>query len=1425
MVRLFEKDARVFTTLGIGVLTEIETMKIKDELNGEYELEMTYPVTGSFYNEIQLKRLIVTKAHVHEEDDQAFRIYNITTPIDGKITINARHVSYDLSSITVEPFEATDPWEAFDKIREGLKYLSSDTRNKFTFNIVPATKPLEEAAQEAIEVAKTEDEETNETKLKVNTPSSLRSVIGGDDSLISTFGGEVVFDNFTVTYYTKDNRVGQDRGFEVRYGKNMTAFEHKKSVRNDFTAIYPFYAKKTNIEDGEQLLSYQPLYIAKGSNKQKAFTRFWLTDTEGNEGFDASRKLVSKTSPISNAIQVKTKGEYYNKLYVFISDTLLNNYGVISNGAVGQLVNEVSSYVRVFNFVKVSDAEDFKYIPNNFYYVTSGDEQEDPQKCQFAVDTNSYESSKGKEGRNYYNAVLKGTDNVLAGHYYPVPLYAYVANGSPDLTLSGPEVDIDDNVNNTNLWLSYEENGEPISRNVTNMYMMAIPMQIQNGVAKDHFVIFNPLTKKYKELKSGIEKTYATTENVNTEEVTELVTLKKFNEVTMDSEKITNGTNYYYAIDKYEVTTSPTAETWKEDTYYYEGAPIYNITKVNADTYQKDVYYKYIKENNEYQLIDNDSFPDGVIMYDKVPTYTLSTEFDETITTWYIKNSIYCSVYKWIGTLTQQEYEPEKYYYLNEGKYKRDDSDTVTASRNYYKLLVCSRVLPELHYKKYEQGKYYYPQLIDGSTDEAVMYLDESSSWSPPSTHLYCEGTEDYVETLTYYVKSEDAPLIYLTTEKDDSKVLSIDLSGSFESKPDGELLLEAANKYIEENKDDFDAIDDSFSTSFVRLSDSIDYKFIGDIEEIQNGDIVRVVFPYLNREDIPDTDKHVNLRVTSMEYDPISNTYTAIELGDRDEDLSDTVLTSGSDISSLKNDTGYVGRAEVKKLIADTIIAQNLTVEGLLSAARAELTELVSTVISTQDLNADNIVTGNLGATNVVVKSHISIEGYTLLDVQPTNQNEFDTMANAHDGYLYYKEAEYASTYIQVPSNQTRPGTDGFLYDKTYYYKNGTVFNVNNNGDVYANNVNLEGEIKATSGNIGGCTINPIPDGETIDAYTISGAETYSAGWLTLTQGSSVPLTPQTGVYYIVDYNNKTRYYEWDATNNRYNDCNVGLIVPVAEVTQLSADYIIGGTLSASSINIRNKFIVNGTTGAVTIGSVTTGGLEQSSVAAAIINGDLEGNGLEVIHGTNRVTIDSETGTLYANNVELTGKITATSGSIGEFNINNGVLKATYDDDDIYMSLMMDSSGICYTFVDEYNTLVSYLSSSFGLITPLITVDYKHRSTESQPTFGTWPLISAAVSKTTADNSVVISSLDYNYNNIPFIIPVSIVVTSNGSGYITVPSDYTIESAIVCERENNNGTTTNIMINWSNTDHQVKIRNRNTHDIVADVWIYLRYY
>lgn len=62
MITLHDEDEYVFTTQGLGSLYEASACEVVEELNGEFELEMDYPVTGKRYSDLALRKIIVTKA-------------------------------------------------------------------------------------------------------------------------------------------------------------------------------------------------------------------------------------------------------------------------------------------------------------------------------------------------------------------------------------------------------------------------------------------------------------------------------------------------------------------------------------------------------------------------------------------------------------------------------------------------------------------------------------------------------------------------------------------------------------------------------------------------------------------------------------------------------------------------------------------------------------------------------------------------------------------------------------------------------------------------------------------------------------------------------------------------------------------------------------------------------------------------------------------------------------------------------------------------------------------------------------------------------------------------------------------------------------------------------------------------------------------
>ena len=89
---LFNPSERDFKTQGIGALTDTITCTVTEERNGAYELEMQYPKGGIHFEEIK-DRCIIYAIPSPYRVAQPFRIYRITRPMNGIITLSLIHIS------------------------------------------------------------------------------------------------------------------------------------------------------------------------------------------------------------------------------------------------------------------------------------------------------------------------------------------------------------------------------------------------------------------------------------------------------------------------------------------------------------------------------------------------------------------------------------------------------------------------------------------------------------------------------------------------------------------------------------------------------------------------------------------------------------------------------------------------------------------------------------------------------------------------------------------------------------------------------------------------------------------------------------------------------------------------------------------------------------------------------------------------------------------------------------------------------------------------------------------------------------------------------------------------------------------------------------------------------------------------------------
>lgn len=100
---LFAPSATSFNTNGLGRLADCNKCTVTEELNGQYELELTYPKEGRLFSSIGYSSIIVAKPF-QNGSLQAFRVYKISKPMKNLVTAYARHISYQLNFIPCSPF-------------------------------------------------------------------------------------------------------------------------------------------------------------------------------------------------------------------------------------------------------------------------------------------------------------------------------------------------------------------------------------------------------------------------------------------------------------------------------------------------------------------------------------------------------------------------------------------------------------------------------------------------------------------------------------------------------------------------------------------------------------------------------------------------------------------------------------------------------------------------------------------------------------------------------------------------------------------------------------------------------------------------------------------------------------------------------------------------------------------------------------------------------------------------------------------------------------------------------------------------------------------------------------------------------------------------------------------------------------------------
>ena len=297
---LFSKNATTFTTNGLGRLDCI-SCTVTEERNGMFELEMEIAESVEHASQIEMSSIIVAKPS-QGANNQAFRVYKITKPINGIFSVSAQHISYQLSYIPVMPFSVTASASACSQTLSGLVTNAAENC-PFSFST----------------------DVTTVSSYRQTAPASLRSRLGGvEGSVIDQFGGEYEWDNYSVKLW--QNRGVTTPSVTLRYGKNITDLNQEENIENTITGIVPFWQDS----EGENIITLPEKVVDSSTASNYPFKR---TIT-----YDFSQSFDQDTAPTE--AQLRAKAQAY-----------------VAQTGIG--IPKVSIKV---SFVNLSDTEEFKDI-------------------------------------------------------------------------------------------------------------------------------------------------------------------------------------------------------------------------------------------------------------------------------------------------------------------------------------------------------------------------------------------------------------------------------------------------------------------------------------------------------------------------------------------------------------------------------------------------------------------------------------------------------------------------------------------------------------------------------------------------------------------------------------------------------------------------------------------------------------------------------------------------------------------------------------------------------------------------------------------------------------------------------------------------------------------------------------------------------
>ncbi|MFX3999778.1 phage tail spike protein, partial [Streptococcus suis] len=321
MLYLLDKDVKTVKWNGIP-LHEASSAIVKEEINGDFTLTVRYPITDTGIYQL-IKEDMLIKAPSPVLGPQLFRIKK---PVenDDSLDITAYHISDDVMQRSIKPVSVVGQGCAMAlsqmvqnaKTDLGTFSFTSDIMDSRTFNMT-------------------------------ETETLYSVLLDGKHSIVGTWEGELVRDNFALTI--KRSR-GADRGVVITTRKNLKSYQRTKNSQSVVTRIH---AKSTFKAEGAEeettitvtvdspLIGNYPYINEKDYENNNAKTvdelRKWVEAKFKNEGIDKisdaieieAHELDGQVIHLGDTVNIKSKKhsvDIYKKAIAYEYNALTEEY-------------------------------------------------------------------------------------------------------------------------------------------------------------------------------------------------------------------------------------------------------------------------------------------------------------------------------------------------------------------------------------------------------------------------------------------------------------------------------------------------------------------------------------------------------------------------------------------------------------------------------------------------------------------------------------------------------------------------------------------------------------------------------------------------------------------------------------------------------------------------------------------------------------------------------------------------------------------------------------------------------------------------------------------------------------------------------------------------------------------------------------------